>query len=160
MGHRPTGLDGELPFGRRHPRPTLDRRTAHRWVQAIGQRAGLDAVHPHILRAGFIMAALDAGVPLRDQFGSVEAEYDDKGVVDRPHLLRGEPAHATSEPMRVDRAELLDQHSRPITGDTPRLHQRGDGAHLAAIVVVGLERSNLGCGLAASAHPLSGGEQR
>ena len=26
----------------------------------------LDRVHPHVLRATFIMAALDAGVPLRD----------------------------------------------------------------------------------------------
>ena len=26
----------------------------------------LDRVHPHVLRAPFIMAALDAGVPLRD----------------------------------------------------------------------------------------------
>ena len=28
--------------------------------------ARLDRVHPHMLRAAFIMAALDAGVPLRD----------------------------------------------------------------------------------------------
>ena len=44
----------------------LDRRTAHRWVQAMGKRAGLGPVYPHMLRAGFIMAALDAGVPLRE----------------------------------------------------------------------------------------------
>jgi site-specific recombinase XerD len=44
----------------------LDRRTAHRWVQSTGKRAGLGLVHPHMLRAGFIMAALDAGVPLRE----------------------------------------------------------------------------------------------
>jgi site-specific recombinase XerD len=44
----------------------LDRRTAHRWVQAMGKRSGLGSVHPHMLRAGFIMAALDAGVPLRE----------------------------------------------------------------------------------------------
>jgi integrase len=44
----------------------LDRRTAHRWVQSIGKRAGLGLVHPHMLRAGFIMGALDAGVPLRE----------------------------------------------------------------------------------------------
>ena len=30
------------------------------------KRAGLGPVHPHMLRAAFIMAALDAGVPLRD----------------------------------------------------------------------------------------------
>ena len=44
----------------------LDRRTAHRWVQSMGKRAGLGPVHPHMLRAGFIMAALDAGVPMRE----------------------------------------------------------------------------------------------
>jgi site-specific recombinase XerD len=44
----------------------LDRRTAYRWVEAIGKRAGLGHVHPHMLRSAFIMAALDAGVPLRD----------------------------------------------------------------------------------------------
>jgi site-specific recombinase XerD len=44
----------------------LDRRTAHRWVGAIGRRAGLGKVHPHMLRAAFVMAALSAGVPLRD----------------------------------------------------------------------------------------------
>jgi hypothetical protein len=39
---------------------------AHRWVRSIGKRAGLGSVHPHMLRAAFVMAALDAGVPLRD----------------------------------------------------------------------------------------------
>jgi integrase/recombinase XerD len=44
----------------------LDPRTAYRWARSIGNRAGLGHVHPHMLRAAFIMAALDAGVPLRD----------------------------------------------------------------------------------------------
>ncbi len=35
-------------------------------MRAIGRRAGIGSVHPHMLRAAFIMAALDAGVPLRD----------------------------------------------------------------------------------------------
>jgi len=35
-------------------------------VASIGKRAGLGHVHPHMLRAAFIMAALGAGVPLRD----------------------------------------------------------------------------------------------
>jgi hypothetical protein len=35
-------------------------------VRAIGKRAGLGVEHPHRLRTGFIMAALDASVPLRD----------------------------------------------------------------------------------------------
>jgi integrase/recombinase XerD len=56
----------EGPILRRRDGHRLDRRTAHRWVRSIGKRAGLDAVHPHMLRAAFIMAALDAGVPLRD----------------------------------------------------------------------------------------------
>jgi len=56
----------EGPILRRRDGQRLDRRTAHRWVRAIGKRAGLGLVHPHMLRAGFIMAALDAGVALRD----------------------------------------------------------------------------------------------
>lgn len=64
----------DLAIGERHDGPILrrrdgqrlDRRTAHRWVRSIGKRAGLGSVHPHMLRAAFIMAALDAGVPLRD----------------------------------------------------------------------------------------------
>jgi site-specific recombinase XerD len=56
----------EGPILRRRDRRRLDRRTAHRWVHAIAKRAGLGPVHPHMLRAAFIMAALDAGVPLRD----------------------------------------------------------------------------------------------
>ena len=57
--------------GKRHQGPILlrrdgqrlDRRTAHRWVRSIGKRAVLGDVHPHMLRAAFIIAALDAGVP-------------------------------------------------------------------------------------------------
>ena len=56
----------EGPILRRRDGQRLDRRTAHRWIRAIRKRAGLGSVHPHMLRAGFIMAALDAGVPLRD----------------------------------------------------------------------------------------------
>ncbi|MGO9456806.1 MAG: tyrosine-type recombinase/integrase [Acidimicrobiales bacterium] len=56
----------EGPILRRHDGVRLDRRTAHRWVRSIAKRAGLGLVHPHMLRAAFIMAALDAGVPLRD----------------------------------------------------------------------------------------------
>ena len=35
-------------------------------MAAIARRAGLGSVYPHMLRSAFIMAALDAGVPLRD----------------------------------------------------------------------------------------------
>jgi site-specific recombinase XerD len=56
----------EGPILLRQDSRRLDRRTAHRWVRSMGKRAGLGAVHPHMLRAGFIMTALDAGVPLRE----------------------------------------------------------------------------------------------
>ncbi len=56
----------------------LDRRTAHRWVCATGKRAGLGVVHPHLLRAGLIMATLDAGVPLRDV--QIVARHADPGT--------------------------------------------------------------------------------
>ena len=56
----------EGPILQRRDGQRLDRRTAHRWAHAIGKKAGLCSVHPHMLRAAFIMAALDASVPLRD----------------------------------------------------------------------------------------------
>ena len=58
IGERTTG-----PILKRHDGRRLDPRTTYRWVRSIGNRAGLDHVHPHMLRAPFIMAA---GVPLRD----------------------------------------------------------------------------------------------
>ncbi len=61
IGERTAG-----PILRRHDGQRLDRRTAHRWVRSIARRAGLGHVHPHMLRAAFIMCALDAGVPLRE----------------------------------------------------------------------------------------------
>ena len=82
----------DLAVGERHEGPILcrrdgqrlDRRTAHRWVRSIGRRAGLGVVHPHILRAGFIMAALDAGVPLRDvQIAARHADPRTTTIYDR-----------------------------------------------------------------------------
>ena len=65
-------------------RQRLDRRTAHRWVRSIGKRAGLGLVHPHMLRAAFIMAALDAGVPLREvQIAARHADPRTTTVYDR-----------------------------------------------------------------------------
>ena len=62
----------------------LDRRTAHRWVTSMGKRAGLSLVHPHMLRAGFIIAALDAGVPLREvQVAARHADPRTTTVYDR-----------------------------------------------------------------------------
>jgi integrase len=74
----------EGPILRRRDGQRLDRRTAHRWVRAIGKRAGLGLVHPHLLRAGFIMAALDAGVPLRDvQIAARHADPRTTTIYDR-----------------------------------------------------------------------------
>ena len=69
---------------RRQDGERLDRRTAHRWIRSIGKRAGLGAVHPHMLRAAFIMAALDAGVPLRDvQLAARHADPRTTTIYDR-----------------------------------------------------------------------------
>ena len=82
----------DLAIGERHDGPILcrrdrqrlDRRTAHRWVRSIGKRAGLGHVHPHMLRAAFIMAALDAGVPLRDvQIAARHADPRTTTIYDR-----------------------------------------------------------------------------
>jgi integrase len=65
----------------------LDRRTAHRWVVAIGKRAELGRVHPHMLRSAFIMAALAAGVPLREvQIAARHADPRTTTVYDRRRL--------------------------------------------------------------------------
>jgi site-specific recombinase XerD len=82
----------DLAIGERHAGPILlrrdgqrlDSRTAYRWVRSVGKHAGLERVHPHMLRAGFIMAALDAGVPLRDvQMAARHADPRTTTVYDR-----------------------------------------------------------------------------
>jgi integrase/recombinase XerD len=74
----------EGPILRRRDGQRLDRRTAHRWVRSIRERAGLGAVHPHMLRAAFIMAALDAGVPLREvQIAARHADPRTTTIYDR-----------------------------------------------------------------------------
>jgi site-specific recombinase XerD len=74
----------EGPILRRRDGQRLDRRTAHRWVQSVGKRAKLGSVHPHMLRSAFIMAALDAGVPLRDvQIAARHADPRTTTVYDR-----------------------------------------------------------------------------
>ena len=78
------GERSEGPILHRHDGQRLDRRTAHRWVRSIGKRAGLGIVHPHMLRAAFIMAALDAGVPLRDvQIAARHADPRTTTIYDR-----------------------------------------------------------------------------
>ncbi len=65
-------------------KPATIPRTAHRWVRSIGKRAGLGAVHAHMLRAAFIMAVLDAGVPLRDvQIAARHADPRTTTIYDR-----------------------------------------------------------------------------
>lgn len=62
----------------------LDTRTAYRWVRSVGKQAGLERIHPHMLRAAFITAALDAGVPLRDvQVAARHADPRTTTVYDR-----------------------------------------------------------------------------
>ena len=74
----------EGPILHRRDGERLDRRTAHRWVRSIGKKAGLGIVHPHMLRAAFIMAALDAGVPLRDvQLAARHADPRTTTIYDR-----------------------------------------------------------------------------
>jgi integrase/recombinase XerD len=74
----------EGPILVRHDGQRLDRRTAHRWVRSIGKRAGIGLVHPHMLRSAFIMAALDAGVPLREvQVAARHADPRTTTVYDR-----------------------------------------------------------------------------
>jgi site-specific recombinase XerD len=74
----------EGPILLRHDGTRLDTRTAYRWVRSVGKQAGLDHVHPHMLRAAFIMAGLDAGVPLRDvQIAARHADPRTTTVYDR-----------------------------------------------------------------------------
>ena len=74
----------------RRPHPSTPGRAASRTAHRppVGarhrQRAGLGAVHPHMLRAAFIMAALDAGVPLRDvQIAARHADPRTTTIYDR-----------------------------------------------------------------------------
>jgi hypothetical protein len=85
----------------------LDSCTASRWVRSVGEQAGQDHVHPHMLRAGFIVAALDAGVVLRDvQVVARHADTDD-------HRLR--PAMPVRRPTRRLRCRRV-RHQRLSLG--------------------------------------------
>ena len=64
----------DLAIGQRTQGPSCVGRTERDWIgerltagcAPLAKRAGLNAVYPPMLRSAFIMAALDAGVPLRD----------------------------------------------------------------------------------------------
>jgi site-specific recombinase XerC len=72
------------PILRRRDGNRLDRRTAHHRVRSIGERAGLGHVHPHMLRAAFLIAALDPGVPLREvQLAARQADPGTTTIHDR-----------------------------------------------------------------------------
>jgi integrase/recombinase XerD len=54
----------------------MDRYCADRMVKRLVKRAGIDKrISPHSLRHSFIIAALDAGVPLSD----VQCDYGSEG---------------------------------------------------------------------------------
>ena len=55
------GERSQGPILLRHNGERLDTRTAYRWVRSVGEQAGLDRVHPHMLRAAFVMAACTPG---------------------------------------------------------------------------------------------------
>ncbi len=82
-GERTTG-----PLLTREDGQQLDRRTAGRWIKALGKRAGIDRpIHPHVLRHTMVTLALDAGVPLRDvQFA---ARHADPRITERYDRQRG-----------------------------------------------------------------------
>ena len=87
------------PILRRASGERLDRRTAHRWVRSVGRRAGLGHVHPHMLRAAFIMAALDAGVPLRDvQLAAPSWRSSDDDGLRQPSGIASNAGPAGHEP--------------------------------------------------------------
>jgi len=82
----------DLAIGERceGPNPAAPRRPAPRpaYGPSLGpfdrQARGARAVHPHMLRAAFIMAALDAGVPLRDvQIAARHADPRTTTIYDR-----------------------------------------------------------------------------
>jgi integrase/recombinase XerD len=123
----------DLAVGERHEGPILrrrdghrvDRRTAHRWVRSIGKRAGLGRVHPHMLRAAFIMAALDAGVPLRDlQIAARHADprtttiYDRRRQnFDRHAATSSSPSSQGAEPRPTQRGTSRSERQSDCPGD-------------------------------------------
>jgi Phage integrase family len=129
IGERTAG-----PILRRHDGCRLDPRTAHRWVQSIGRKAGLEHVHPHMLRAAFIMAALDAGVPLRDvQLAACHADprtttvYDHRRQNFDRHAAYDSPAGPPARQRRMANVRWTDWTAamrRSVFHDAGQSHHR------------------------------------
>jgi integrase/recombinase XerD len=90
IGGRTSGPVFAAADGRR-----IDRHSAGRLVRTVARRAGIaKAVTPHTLQYAFIIAALDAGVPLRDV--QVAASHADPRTTMRCDRARGSlDRHAT-----------------------------------------------------------------
>ncbi|MEE6282910.1 tyrosine-type recombinase/integrase [Georgenia sp. MJ170] len=83
----------------------LERRTAYRWVRALGRRAGLgEELHPHVLRHTMVTLALDAGVPLRDV--QAAARHADPRMTERYDRERGNFDRHTAHALAAYIAEV------------------------------------------------------
>jgi site-specific recombinase XerD len=101
----------------------LDRHAAARIVRRIGKAAGINKkIGPHTLRHGFITAALDAGVPLRDV---QEAASHAEGHHD---ALR--PGPCVIGPARDLHRVHLHRRCRPLNEGGCRCQRRGTGTRL------------------------------
>ncbi|MEE6289252.1 tyrosine-type recombinase/integrase [Georgenia sp. MJ173] len=90
----------------------LDRRTAHRWIRALGAHAGLgDRLHPHMLRHTMVTLALDAGVPLRDV--QAAARHADPRLTERYDRQRGSFDHHAAHALVAYVAGATDPDQRP-----------------------------------------------
>ncbi len=87
----------------------LDRHAAARIVRRLAKRAGIDKrVTPHRLRAAFITAALDAGVPLRDvPRSSITRRRQDHDAI--------RPGPGIPRPSRHLHRRHLPRRSHPLT---------------------------------------------
>ena len=119
----------EDPILLRHDCGRLDTRTAYRWVRAIGKSAGLERIHPHMLRAAFIMAALDAGVPLRDvQIAARHADPRTTTIYDRRRQKLRPPRRLRRRRVRDQRptrSPAFSRSHRRAPPGAPRVARRG-----------------------------------
>ena len=82
-------------------------------MRAIGKQAGLSLIHPHLLRSAFIMAALDAGVPLREvQIAARHADPRTTTIYDRrranfDHHQRYGTATCSAERLPADELDTV-----------------------------------------------------